>query len=261
MKDQDYAEEVGVNSASAVDSCIATRINHTTRVPPLTVWNNSLEDQDADRVALVHRPLQANAADDNDSNSAFERRNGYSNRNMLLDDEGDGFDRSLFWSIPPDEHTQQRFILDAKSAEPFSLVRSLPSTSLLMKKLGHVLAVSSSAIFLLFVFPLLLHSAITDAKKGQTDFAAFYSAAGFCVITLVLSIREILSHLYNWYAPGEMHSFASLCWVLLCSTAWTYFHFCYRRTKVCCPYSVHGPIVQCAKLVIFEISRTSASVH
>lgn len=206
MKDQDYAEEVGVNSASAVDSGIATKIDHTARVPPLTVWNNSLEDQDADRVALVHRPLQANPADDNDSNSAFERRNGYSNRNMLLDEEGDGFDRSLFWSTPPDEHTsQQRLILDAKSSKPFNLVRSLPTTSLLMKKLGHVLAVSSSAIFLLFVFPLLLHSAITDAKKGQTDFAAFYSAAGFCVITLVLSIREILSHLYNWYAPGEMH--------------------------------------------------------
>lgn len=31
--------------------------------------------------------------------------------------------------------------------------------------------------------------------------AAFYSAASYVVITLVLSVRGILSHLHNWYAP------------------------------------------------------------
>ena len=83
----------------------------------------------------------------------------------------------------------------------FSLTRSLPSTSLLMKRLGHILAISSTAIFLLIVFPLLFNSAIHDAKQGRADFAAFYSAAAFVVFTCVFSFREILSHLYNWYAP------------------------------------------------------------
>ena len=83
----------------------------------------------------------------------------------------------------------------------FSLAQSLPTTSLLMKRLASLLALSSSAIFLLLVFPLLTKSAIHDAKHGRPDFAAFYSAAGCVVITLVLSFREILSHLYNWYAP------------------------------------------------------------
>lgn len=84
---------------------------------------------------------------------------------------------------------------------PFNLRRSLPSTSILMKRLGNILKISSSAIFLFIVFPFLLNSAIHDWHKGKTDFAAFYSAAGFVVITLVFSFREILSHLYNWYAP------------------------------------------------------------
>jgi hypothetical protein len=64
-----------------------------------------------------------------------------------------------------------------------------------------MLALSSTAIFLLVVFPLLLRYAISDARRGEADFAAFYSAASFVIVTLVLSARSILSHLYNWYAP------------------------------------------------------------
>ena len=71
-----------------------------------------------------------------------------------------------------------------------------------MQRLGDVLAVSSSAVFLLVAFPLLVRAAVRDARRGRTDFAALYSALGFGVITFVLSFREILSHLHNWYAPS-----------------------------------------------------------
>lgn len=77
----------------------------------------------------------------------------------------------------------------------------LPTPSLIMKRLLRTLALSSSAIMLLIVFPLLFRYAITDAQRGSTSAAAFYSAASFVVISLVLSIRSILSHLLNWYAP------------------------------------------------------------
>ncbi|KAL7548431.1 hypothetical protein ACHAWF_011721 [Thalassiosira exigua] len=83
----------------------------------------------------------------------------------------------------------------------FGLRHSVPSTLLLMKRLGKVLLATSSATFLLVVFPLFVRQAVRDARKGRADFAAFYSAAGFVVLTLVLSFREILQHLYNWYAP------------------------------------------------------------
>jgi hypothetical protein len=90
----------------------------------------------------------------------------------------------------------------ATIATSFGPSRSLPSTSLLlMRRLGRALAVSSTAIFLLVVFPLLLRSAIDDARRGEADVAAFYSAASFVTVTLVLSARSILSHLHNWYAP------------------------------------------------------------
>ncbi len=90
---------------------------------------------------------------------------------------------------------------NGSSQRSFRPTRSLPKTLRLMKKMGNLFALSSSFIFLLVVFPLLLHSAISDARRGRTDFAAFYSAASFVVITLVLSFREIFRHLYNWYAP------------------------------------------------------------
>ena len=40
-----------------------------------------------------------------------------------------------------------------------------------------------------------------DQRRGRTDFAAFYSAVSFVLLTVVLSLREILKHLLNWDAP------------------------------------------------------------
>jgi hypothetical protein len=163
------------------------------------MWDNLTQDQN-DRVALLPDD------DEHEIPLNSEGTNGYPDDSRLLAEENtvdinsSNKQQFPYWSPLP-RQSSQSLLFGSKSAKPFSLRHSLPSTSLLMKKLGHILAVSSSAIFLLVVFPLLLNSAISDAKKGKTDFAAFYSAAGFCVITLVLSIREILSHLYNWYAP------------------------------------------------------------
>ena len=153
-------------------------------VPPAEIWGNSSLHTEED----IRQPLIAND----------DHLNFNSEESKMLAEENTKQPLSFWNSL---SRTESQTTLRGKSTKPFSLARSLPSTSLLMKKLGHILAVSSSAIFLLVVFPLLLNSAIGDAKKGKTDFAAFYSAAGFCVFTLVLSIREILSHLYNWYAP------------------------------------------------------------
>jgi len=136
-----------------------------------------------------------------DGSSSADYGNGNRNNSGPLYPQDNG---PLNSSLPNNNNNNDRKASSASTTNNvFSLTRStLPSTSLLMKRLGHILAVSSSAIFLLLVFPLLCHSAIHDARQGRTDFAAFYSAAAFVVITLVLSVREILSHLYNWYAPS-----------------------------------------------------------
>eukprot|EP00985_Skeletonema_marinoi_P000408 scaffold143_cov109-Skeletonema_marinoi.AAC.2 len=164
-----------------------------------SIWGEQHED---DRVALLRMPPPSNI-DNVDCDYGFsspdeEKKDGGSSNgtNNILPtiEENNGHNNNPSSFGQP--HSQYPQI-----TQQFNLRRSLPSTSILMKRLGNILKISSSAIFLFIVFPILLHSAIHDWHKGKTDFAAFYSAAGFVVITLVFSFREILSHLYNWYAP------------------------------------------------------------
>lgn len=180
---EDANDACGRAAAASASSCPAAP-----KVPPAAIWGNSSLHQEDE----MKQPL--NSVHDYPLSFCSDQSS------RLLDKGSDNNQSPMFWNSLSRTQSRNR-LLGVKSTKPFSLARSLPSTSLLMKKLGHILAVSSSAIFLLVVFPLLLNSAIGDAKQGKADFAAFYSAAGFCVITLVLSIREMLSHLYNWYAP------------------------------------------------------------
>jgi len=169
-----------------------------------SIWGEQHED---DRVALLRMPPPSNI-DNVDCDYGFsspdeEKKDGGSSNGTTgilptIEENNNGhYDRNnnnpSSFGQPHSQYPQ--------ITQQFSLRRSLPSTSILMKRLGNILKISSSAIFLFIVFPILLHSAIHDWHKGKTDFAAFYSAAGFVVITLVFSFREILSHLYNWYAP------------------------------------------------------------
>jgi len=167
-----------------------------------SIWGEQHED---DRVALLRMPPLSNM-DSVDSDYGFSSKEkkdggssyGHNNNESTTDETNNGLhtmnhnnSTSSFGPLQP-QYSQ---------INQFSLRQSLPSTSKLMKRLGNILKISSSAIFLFIVFPILLHSAIYDWHMGKTDFAAFYSAAGCVVITLVFSFREILSHLYNWYAP------------------------------------------------------------
>ena len=157
-----------------------------------SLWGAQHED---DRIALLNMAPPSNNIDCDYGFSSEEKKDGGlmhdGNDNILHENNGDN-DRNkakntMFGPLYSQYHQINQTIL--------------PNTSLLMKRIGNILKISSSAIFLFIVFPILLHSAIHDWHKGKTDFAAFYSAAGFVVITLVFSFREILSHLYNWYAP------------------------------------------------------------
>ena len=148
----------------------------TSRIPPSDIWNNGLHSNQ--HASPAQSPLE------DEENKALQQHPPQSNG---------------FASEQPNNINNSRSSNGLSSIlNPFNLRRSLPTTSLLMKRIGKTIAISSTAIFLLIVFPLLFNSAIHDAKMGRTDFAAFYSAASFVTITLVFSFREILSHLYNW---------------------------------------------------------------
>lgn len=174
----DYHHEMISEKTTAA----AQHYDNSNRRASSSIWGAQHED---DRVALLHMPPPSNI-DDYNGNNSEEKKDG---NNIITDDY-----------VHNNLQSSQQYPLSSAPSS-FSLRQSLPTTSILMKRIGNILKISSSAIFLFIVFPILLHSAIHDWHKGQTDFAAFYSAAGFVVITLVFSFREILSHLYNWYAP------------------------------------------------------------
>mmetsp|Transcript_3651 Transcript_3651/g.7987 ORF Transcript_3651/g.7987 Transcript_3651/m.7987 type:complete len:628 (-) Transcript_3651:83-1966(-) len=197
--------------------------NPLSRVPPSAIWNNSVNINNInnsgvgnhhgsplgedDRMALLRMPPPlSNGFDDDDDEGNNGYGYGFANAEEKKDGSSDGRFANAIHNSPlhapngSPSHINNNNVATASSSV-FRLTRSLPSTSLLMKRLGHIFAISSTAIFLLVVFPLFCRLAIFDARRGRTDYAAFYSAAAFVVITLVLSIREILSHLYNWYAP------------------------------------------------------------
>ena len=149
----------------------------TSRIPPSDIWNNGLHNNQ--HTSPAHQsPLE----NDEEDNVVLQQHNAPLSNGGFASEQPNNISSNGLSSI----------------LNPFNLRRSLPTTSLLMKRIGKTIAISSTAIFLLIVFPFLFNSAIHDAKMGRTDFAAFYSAASFVTITLVFSFREILSHLYNW---------------------------------------------------------------
>jgi len=151
-------------------------------VPPSAIWGRANTDTDTGGPTSASPVVPARTTTNNRSP-------------VFADVAGD------LMSEPPSLQEYHMHTSLSRANPLHHLKKSLPSTIRLMKKLSHIMTVSSSAIFLLVVFPLLFNSAVRDAREGRTDFAAFYSAASFVVITLVLSFREILHHLYNWYAP------------------------------------------------------------
>ncbi|EJK67080.1 hypothetical protein THAOC_11930 [Thalassiosira oceanica] len=151
-------------------------------VPPSAIWGRANTDTDTGGPTSASPVVPARTTTNNRSP-------------VFADVAGD------LMSEPPSLQEYHMHTSLSRANPLHHLKKSLPSTIRLMKKLSHIMTVSSSAIFLLVVFPLLFNSAVRDAREGKTDFAAFYSAASFVVITLVLSFREILHHLYNWYAP------------------------------------------------------------
>ncbi|KAL9182898.1 hypothetical protein ACHAXT_004177 [Thalassiosira profunda] len=203
-----YAAEDGVLS-----SLIPADEPEAARVPPSSIWNSGgghmaggspLEEDDTTSSLLRQPPPSSRGFGDEEDYglSNEEKKDGNSTvggGGINLDDRF--AEHGAGPGGPANCDTMSNGIKKSSSAAVFSLTRSLPSTSRVMKRIAHILAVSSSAIFILIVFPLLCNSAIQDQRHGRTDFAAFYSAAAFMVVTLVLSFREILSHLYNWYAP------------------------------------------------------------
>ena len=155
---------------------------------PTTNSNSCDSNTDGNNDEYFHHQHQSAGESSGDT---LPTRNTTSNTNTMGEDTAKHHQPSFL----------SNFTLFLQAHLPSSSITTTILPSLIMKRILRTLLLSSSAIMLLIVFPLLFRYAISDAKHGSISSAAFYSAASYVVLSLVLSVREILSHLYNWYAP------------------------------------------------------------
>ena len=81
-----------------------------------------------------------------------------------------------------------------------------------MNILGNLLAVVTLLSFLILVPWITAHAMIHD--KARPDFAAFYSAGAFVLITVAMSTKLIYNHLTHWYMPDVQKYVVRILWMV-----------------------------------------------
>jgi len=81
-----------------------------------------------------------------------------------------------------------------------------------MESVGHCLAITTF-LTLIVGIPVLFFCMAQDKELGK-DYAAFYSAGVFVMLTLPISIREITLHLTNWYRPEIQKYVVRILWMV-----------------------------------------------
>jgi len=82
----------------------------------------------------------------------------------------------------------------------------------LMNCIGNLLAVMSCLSFLVAVPMIAYHAIMYD--KARPDFAAFYSAGAFVLITLIMSLKLIYNHFTHWYMPDVQKYVVRILWMV-----------------------------------------------
>jgi len=82
----------------------------------------------------------------------------------------------------------------------------------LMENIGHCLAICTF-LGLIVGIPTLFFCMAQDKQLGK-DYAAFYSAGLFVMLTVPISIREITKHLTNWYMPEAQKYVVRILWMV-----------------------------------------------
>ncbi len=109
-------------------------------------------------------------------------------------------DRSNNQDSPPNQSALDRYISRRKKHR-FSYK--------IMRVMGNILAVITTIAFLVLVPMITYHAMIYE--KARADFAAFYSAGAFVLITLVMSTKQIYADVATM---NLSHSHKRLRWHL-----------------------------------------------
>lgn len=162
---------------------------------------------------LVNDYLQAPAVPSSDNNSlsgnsARHRHrdfdNASRNSNESPNNDGPNYHHPSRWTFRKYNLTRNLSL-----AVPIPANLPLPSSTIplcsptpsprIMNILGNVLAIVTLISFAILVPFITAHAVIYDKKRP--DFAAFYSAGAFVLITVAMSSKLIYNHLTNWYMP------------------------------------------------------------
>jgi len=81
-----------------------------------------------------------------------------------------------------------------------------------LKLIGNLLAITSCLSFLIAVPMITYHAMVFD--KARPDFAAFYSAGAFVLITLIMSLKIIYNHFTHWYMPDVQKYVVRILWMV-----------------------------------------------
>ena len=85
-------------------------------------------------------------------------------------------------------------------------------SSRVMNILGNIFAVVTLLAFLIVVPWITAHAMIFD--KARPDFAAFYSAGAFVLITVAMSTKLIYNHFTHWYMPDVQKYVVRILWMV-----------------------------------------------
>jgi len=100
----------------------------------------------------------------------------------------------------------------------------------LMKWMGNLLAVTSCLSFLIAVPMVAYHAMVID--KARPDFAAFYSAGAFVLITLVMSLKLIYNHLTHWYMPDVQKYVVRILWMVPLYAVQSWLSLRFRNARI-----------------------------
>jgi len=86
------------------------------------------------------------------------------------------------------------------------------SLAQIMKHVGYFISVIT--FFLLIITAVVLTVFGFRDRNTQTDHVAFYSAGAFVILTVPISVREVVLHLTNFYMPNCQKYVVRILWMV-----------------------------------------------
>lgn len=124
-----------------------------------------------------------------------------SNSGDNIDDKGRPF------LLLSDDVDEERHLLT-------STLSALPSSTSFVKRYGEFISFLLAIFAVIFGLIMLIYFAYESARVGQFEWTTFLSATPIVMITIPISIHEIIMHLQNYYMPDVQKYVVRILWMV-----------------------------------------------